>query len=141
MNNVELIMLDIEGGELEALKGARDLLSRASDSAPVVIFELHGAYTDWSHGLAETDIVRFLSQRGYTVFAIRDYHSNVAMKGRPIQLVEIGSAYIEGPAHGFNMLATKSPETLDASIFRIVGNVSPKLLFHRDPAKHAPLGA
>lgn len=139
ISQLDLIMLDIEGGELEALKGASSLLSQPANVSPIIIFELHGAYTDWSRGLTHTDIVKFLAGHGYTMFAIRDYHSNVAMRGSPVELVELDTAYIEGPPHGFNILATKLPEELDSGIFRIVTEVSPKLLFHRDPAKHAPL--
>jgi hypothetical protein len=73
------------------------------------------------------------------MFAIRDYQGNVPMPGKPIELVPIETAYIEGPPHGFNILAVKNERVLDAPDFRIVRNVSPKLLFHRDAKLHQPL--
>ena len=137
--SVYLIMLDIEGGELEALRGAQRYLGMAPGTAPVVVFEIHGAYSDWSQGLERTEIIQFLKGFGYASFGIRDYHSNVAMAGRPVELVELDGIYIEGPPHGFNMLATKQPDSLNSAVFRRVRSVSPKLLFHRDPKLHAPL--
>lgn len=139
IDHIDLIMLDIEGGEIEALRGATRFLSMSRDEAPDVIFEIHGAYTDWSRGIGETDIVRFLKQHGYEAAAIRDYHSNVDTTGQPIELVDCETVYIEGPRHGFNMLASKRIDKLDAGAFRFVKGVSPKLLKHKDPALHAPL--
>lgn len=139
LNGIDLVMLDIEGGELHALQGGRRFLEQSPDQAPQLVFEIHGAYTDWSDGIAGTEVARFLLACGYTLFAIRDYQSNVAMRGRPVELVELDSIVTEGPTHGFNMLATKRPEALDPAVFRRVRGVSPKLLFHRDPALHAPL--
>jgi len=139
LEGIDLVMLDIEGGELAALQGGRRFLEQPPGQAPQLVFEIHGAYTDWSDGIAETEVARFLAACGYTLFAIRDYQSNVAMRGRPVELVELDSIVTEGPTHGFNMLATKRPEALDPAVFRRVRGVSPKLLFHRDPALHAPL--
>lgn len=139
LEGIDLVMLDIEGGELAALRGGRRFLEQPAEQAPQLVFEIHGAYTDWSNGIAETEIVRFLAVRGYTLFAIRDYQSNVAMAGRPVELVELDSIVTAGPVHGFNMLGTKRPEALDPAVFRRVRGVSPKLLFGRDPVLHAPL--
>lgn len=137
--SVDLIMLDIEGGELEALKGAEAYLILPPEKAPEIVFEIHASYSDWSRGLQHAEIVEHLADRGYTLLAIRDYQSNVAMSGRPVELVEIDDVYIEGPKHGFNMLATKRPTELDRDMFRRVRGVSPKLLFHRDPKLHHPI--
>jgi len=139
VDRIDLIMLDIEGGEMAALQGAVRFLDLPSNMAPCLVFEIHSSYTDWSNGIENTNIVRFLSDRGYSVFGIRDYHSNVAMKGKPVELVELEGMFIDGPAHGFNMLATKRADELDPSVFKFVRGVSPKLLFHRDPALHGPL--
>jgi FkbM family methyltransferase len=137
IGRVGLIMLDLEGGELEVLKGAEARIRR---DAPHIVFEIHRAYTDWSEGLLMTDIGRFLTGFGYTLFAIRDFQSNVDLAGHPVELVPAATAWLEGPPHGFNMLAVRDAAVIDDPLFRITPGVSPKLLFHRDPALHHPLG-
>lgn len=132
-----LIMLDLEGSELEVLRGAERLLSGLR---PHLIFEVHRSYVDWSRGLNETDIARYLASFGYTMFAIRDFQSNYDLAGRPVELVPIETAWLEGPPHGFNLLAVENPHVVEGEAFRIVPGVSPKLLLHRDPALHHPIG-
>lgn len=139
LKQIDLILLDIEGGEFDALKGSERYLTAPAGQAPAVLFEVHRSYTDWSKGLQNTPIVQLLTGHGYHVFALRDYNSNVPMGGKPVELIDAESVYLEGPPHGFNMLAVKSLDSLDAETFRFVSNVSPKLLKHRDPKLHAPL--
>lgn len=136
---IDFILLDIEGGEIEALKGAQTYLGKPALEAPVVLFEVHRSYTDWSNGIENAPIVRLLTDAGYEVFGLRDYNSNVSMAGKPIELVKLDGMYLEGPPHGFNMLAIKSRDQLAGGAFSIVCGVSPKLLKHRDPRYHAPL--
>ncbi|HSK62984.1 MAG TPA: FkbM family methyltransferase [Pyrinomonadaceae bacterium] len=133
---VDLIMLDTEGGEENALRGARDTIAKNS---PNIVFEIHRNFVDWSNGLAQTSIARFLTSQGYDVFAIRDFHGNYPMSGYAIEIVPISQVYLEGPPHGFNVLATKDPDLVNRLDLRIVENVSPKLLLDKDPALHAPL--
>jgi FkbM family methyltransferase len=139
IESIDLIMLDIEGAEFNALKGAENYLSQNSENAPAIVYEVHSSYVDWSQGLQNSEIVSYLTSLGYSSFAIRDYNSNVSMGDRPIELVEIDNVYLDGPPHGFNMVAVKRPEQLDAPGIVMCRGVSPKLLFHRDPQKHAPL--
>lgn len=134
---VGLIMLDLEGGEFHVLRGAENILS---NHAPHVVFEIHRSYVDWSAGLQDTEIVRYLASFGYTLFAVRDFQSNYDLGGRPIELVPIETAYLEGPPHGFNVLAVRDPAVIENDAFRITPNVSPKLLLHRDPKLHHPTG-
>jgi len=134
---VGLIMLDLEGGELHALRGANEQLG---SNAPYVVFEVHRSYVDWSHGLQNTEIVKFLSSFGYTIHAVRDFQSNYDLAGRPIELVPLETAYLEGPPHGFNLFAFRDAAVIDDALFRVTPNVSPKLLFHRDPKLHHPAG-
>lgn len=133
---VDVIMLDIEGSELQALRGAREILS--GPHPPAIVFEIHSTYTDWSGGLRATEIGRFLTGLGYELYAIRDFQSHVAMPGLPVELVPADGAFLEGPPHGFNMLALHDRAILDDPTFAIVERVSPKLLHHRDPALHYP---
>ncbi|AOX99299.1 FkbM family methyltransferase [Jeongeupia sp. USM3] len=135
----DLIMLDIEGAELAALQGASPYLTLDAAHAPIIVFEVHRSYVDWDAGLANTEIVSLLSSNGYVVYALRDYNSNRDMSGEPIELIPVDSVYLDGPPHGFNMVAVKDASLLEGAGFSICRNVSPKLLRHRNPALHAPL--
>lgn len=132
---VELIMLDTEGGEENALAGARETIAR---DRPNIVFEIHRNFVDWTNGLARTSIVTSLTSQGYEVFAIRDFHNNYPIAS-PIEIIPAGKVYLDGPPHGFNVLATKDKDLVERLGLRIVENVSPKLLLEKDPALHAPL--
>lgn len=137
--DIGLLMLDTEGGEEKALRGARRLLGRAAGRAPDLVFEVHRHHVDWSNGLERTPILSFLFDLGYRVYAVRDFHDNVATAGLPLEMIPADKMYLEGPPHGFNMYATKEPASLATLGVRLVENVSPKLLPGRDPALHTPL--
>ena len=134
---IGLIQLDIEGAEHSALLGARQTLA---EDRPHVVFEVHRHYVDWSGGLARTDICRYLADLGYALFAVRDFNSHREMGQRPIELVPVDKVYLDGPPHGFNMLAVQDPNRVRGERFRLVEHVSPKLLAHKDPALHHPVG-
>jgi FkbM family methyltransferase len=140
VDRLDLIVLDIEGAELGALKGAEPFLNAPKGQAPDILFEVHRHYVDWSNGLPNTEIVRLLTDRGYTVFALRDFNSNYDLAGKPVELIPADSVYLEGPPHGFNMVAVKDPSKFEGPGYRIVKDVSPKYLRHKDPALHHPLG-
>ena len=74
------------------------------------------------------------------MLAVRDFQSNVNLQGTPIELVPLDSVYLEGPPHGFNLVAVADPAVLAGSMFRIVPDVSPKLLRHRGAPLHRPSG-
>jgi FkbM family methyltransferase len=133
---VGLIMLDTEGGEENALRGARETIARDS---PNIVFEIHRNFVDWSGGLEKTLIVSSLTSRGYEVFAIRDFHNNYPTRDLPVEIVPAARVYLDGPPHGFNVLATKDSSLVERLGLRIVENVSPKLLLEKDPALHFPL--
>lgn len=139
LQRIDILMIDIEGGELAALQGASDYLDQPPGEAPIVIFEVHRSYVDWSAGLDRTDIVRLLNGHGYRVYAIRDYQGNVSLKGYPVEVIPAHEVYLEGPPHGFNMLAVKDVGVLGEHGLVLCHGVSPKLLFHRDPKLHQPL--
>lgn len=131
-----VIMLDIEGAELRALQGAVRVLEQ---DRPAVVFEVHRDYVDWTNGLGQTPICSLLSALGYQIYAVRDFNSNQEMGDRLIELVPVDSVYLGGPPHGFNMVAVPKPEWVAGPLFRVVPNVSPKLLKHRAPELHHPL--
>ena len=139
IEQLDVLMLDIEGGEFEALLGARKTLARHGSRPTAVICEIHRAYVDWTGGLRQTPLCSLLIGIGYEVFAIRDYQGNEDMERTLVELVDIDTALLSGPPHGFNLLAVKSRDRLDPDVFGIVSHVSPKLMHHRDPKFHAPL--
>lgn len=140
VDRLDLIVLDIEGAELGALKGAEAFLAKPAGEAPDILFEVHRHYVDWSNGLENTEIVRLLTGHGYSLFALRDFNSNYDLSGRPIELIPLDAIYLEGPPHGFNMVAVKDPAVFQTDAYRIVRDVSPKLLRHKDPKLHHPVG-
>lgn len=139
ISKLDLIMLDIEGAEFKALQGAQTFLSLPVGEAPDIVFEVHRHYVDWSMGLENTGIVKLLTDNGYHVFALRDFNSNYDLSNRPIELIPADSVYLEGPDHGFNMVAVKNPDIFNNPQYKICHNVSPKLLRHKDPALHHPV--
>ena len=132
---VGLIQLDIEGAELGALQGAADTIARCK---PHVVFEVHRDYVDWTDGLENTPICRLLRDAGYTVFAVRDFNTHREMPGKPVELIPADKVYLQGPPHGFNMVAVQDSSIFTAPEFKIVEGVSPKLLLHKSPALHHP---
>ena len=139
IKNIDLILMDIEGSELPALRGAEHYLKQPAGRAPSIIFEVHRFYVDWSRGLHKSDIVQYLQKFGYHVYAMRDFQSNVPMAGCKIELIEPKDVYLEGPPHGFNMIAVKDDQFVRGDRdFKFVKNVSPKLLLHKSPELHWP---
>jgi len=140
VSDLDLIVLDIEGAELGALKGAEPFLARPAGQAPNILFEVHRHYVDWSNGLENTEIARLLTGHGYSLFALRDFNSNYDLAGKAIELIPMGAIHLEGPPHGFNMVAVKDPAIFEGKDYAIVRDVSPKLLRHKDPRLHHPVG-
>lgn len=140
VDRLDLIVLDIEGAELGALKGAARFLAQSKGEAPNILFEVHRHYVDWSNGLENTEIVRLLTDQGYAVFALRDFNSNFDLAGRPVEVIPVDAVHLDGPPHGFNMVAVKDPSIFNGPGYRIVRDVSPKYLRHKDPALHHPVG-
>ena len=136
VSRVDILLLDIEGSELRALRGGKRSLGL--DWGPDIVFELHRSYSDWSKGLGETEVVRFLRDLGYHVWALRDFQTNIDLSGCAIELVELEGCYLDGPPHGFNLVATRRPQQFEDPAFRILQGVSPKLLLHREPRLHHP---
>jgi len=139
IDNIDLIMLDLEGGELNVLKGADRFLTMSYDKAPIVIFEIHSSYVDWSNGLEQTDIGEYLTSRGYFLYSIRDFQSNYPMSGNKIELISSHTTILDGPDHGFNMIAVKNKNILKNDNIVFCENLSPKLLLHRDKSIHFPI--
>jgi FkbM family methyltransferase len=134
---IGLIQLDIEGAEFSALQGAQRILLQ---NKPNIIFALHRNYVDWSQGLRATPICQLLLNLGYEIFAVRDINSHYEMPNKSVELVPLDTVYLDGPPHGFNMLAVADQNILDLSIFTKINGVSPKLLPHKAAHLHHPIG-
>lgn len=139
VSHLDLIMLDIEGGEERVLKGAGKYLGQPIGEAPNIVFEVHRHYVDWTVGLPNTGIIKLLQGFDYKVFAVRDFNSNYDLSSKPIELIPVESVYLEGPPHGFNMVAVKDDKVFASAEYRLCRDISPKLLRHKDPALHHPL--
>jgi FkbM family methyltransferase len=137
---VDLVMLDLEGAEERALHGAARYLSMPADKAPSLIFEINREYVDWTPGLHKTEIIKWLTGLGYHAYCVRDIHANHDMKGSPVEIIPCDEVYLEGPPHGFNMLAVKRHGLPHELGLRVVKGVSPKLFPHKDPAIFQPVG-
>lgn len=132
---VDLIMIDIEGAELNVLKGAEKQLIK-TNGYPNIVFEIHRNYVDWSNGLLNTDIVKYLMSMGYAVFSLRDFQGNYDMKNKKIELIKPEETVLDGPSHGFNMVAVKDKSLLENDLFKMCRNLSPKYILHKKSPLH-----
>jgi FkbM family methyltransferase len=136
IKTVDLLMIDVEGSELQVLEGAKTVLN---DFKPIVVFETHSLYNDWSKGLQNSDSARMMKQMGYFLYAIREFHQNIETGNMPIELLPLERTYCEiPPHHGFNLLAVPSQDLIDNDLFKIVYDLSPKLLLHKKDPKFLP---
>ncbi len=68
IQHVDFVKLDVEGGEVAALGGMNELLSR--DDAPVILYESN-AFTLQFFGHTPIDLTAALEQFGYTIFMLQ----------------------------------------------------------------------
>ncbi len=136
VGHVDLLMIDVEGSEIKVLQGAQKMLKKHK---PVVVFETHSLYNDWSHGLQNSDSVKLMTGLGYQVFAIREFHQNIDTGEMPVELLPLDRTYCEiPPHHGFNLLAVSSEKLLQDDLFRIVYDLSPKLILPKNDTRFLP---
>lgn len=137
IGKVNLLMIDVEGSELKVLEGALQMLKT---NQPVVVFETHSLYDDWSNGLGSAPSVQVLKGLDYEVYAIREFHQNIDTGDMPIELLPLDKTYcVTPPHHGFNMLAVPSADLIKNSLFRIVSDLSPKLILTKNDPLFSPL--
>jgi hypothetical protein len=106
---------------------------------PVVVFETHSLYDDWSNGLENSHSALLLKDLGYEIFAVREFHQNIDTGSMPIELLPLDRTFCETPPHhGFNMLAVPSKEMIQHELFKIVYDLSPKLILTKTDTKFFP---
>ena len=136
VGKVDLLMIDVEGSETKVLQGAVEMLKK---NKPVVVFETHSLYDDWSRGLENSPSVTLLKEIGYLIFAVREFHQNIETGFMPIELLPLDRTFCETPPHhGFNMLAVPSKTLIEKDIFRIVHDLSPKLILTKNDPRFSP---
>ena len=65
LENVSLIKIDVEGMEIESLRGARSIIDKFK---PVICFEQHK--TEFSDDFSETEVIDWLRQNDYRIFTL-----------------------------------------------------------------------
>ena len=133
---INLLMIDVEGSEIKVLQGAKTMLQQHQ---PVVVFETHSLYNDWSNGLQNSDSVKFMTGLGYEVYAVREFHQNINTVGMPVELLPLDKTFCEiPPHHGFNLLAVPSKQLIENDLFKIVVDLSPKLILPKNDIRFLP---
>jgi len=136
VGKIDLFMIDVEGSEIKVLQGAVEMLKK---DKPVVVFETHSLYDDWSNGLQNSPSAILMKELGYEIFAVREFHQNIDTGNMPIELLPLDRTYCETPPHhGFNMLAVPSKTCIENKLFRIVHDLSPKLILPKNDVKFLP---
>lgn len=136
LDEVNLLMVDVEGSEIKVLEGALNMLQK---NKPVVIFETHSLYDDWSNGLDKSPTVRLMKEIGYEIFAVREFHQNIDTGNMPVELLPLEDTYcVTPPHHGFNLLAVPSKKFVQNELFRIVYGLSPKLILTKNDSLFSP---
>lgn len=136
VGEVNLLMIDVEGSEIKVLEGAKAMLQKHK---PVVVFETHSLYNDWSNGLENSDSVKLMTGLGYEVFAVREFHQNIDTGNLPVELLPTNRTYCETPPHhGFNMLAIPAGSLIENDLFKIVFDLSPKLILPKNDPRFSP---
>ena len=80
-----------------------------------------------------------MKELGYEVFAVREFHQNIDTADMPIELLPLDRTYCETPPHhGFNMLAIPAQSLIENDLFRIVYDLSPKLILPKNDPKFLP---
>ncbi|HUR65186.1 MAG TPA: FkbM family methyltransferase [Chitinophagaceae bacterium] len=136
VGKVDLLMIDVEGSEIKVLQGAVQMLKQHK---PVVVFETHSLYDDWSRGLANSPSSQLMKDMGYEVYAVREFHQNIDTADMPVELLPLETTYcVTPPHHGFNMLAVPDRKLVENDLFRIVNDLSPKLILTKNDPLFSP---
>lgn len=93
---IGFIKIDVEGGELAALKGSESILKRFH---PTILFECSKSGLK-AHQVSQSEIYQFFQHRGYSLFLIKDWLS----QNQPLNYERFLNS-MEYPFQAFNFLA------------------------------------
>lgn len=105
---VDLVKIDVEGGEIEVLEGMRRLIERSNHL--MLIVELFPPV--WlSRGLAPDHLLTLFHQLGFTTYAISN--------SGDLSPIKLGATatFVEGVQKYVNVLAIKDPLTIQDALF------------------------
>jgi FkbM family methyltransferase len=89
-SKIDLIKIDVEGGEFDVLKGAKGLLSR---DKPLLVFECGKGASDF-YGTDPHDIFNYLQGLGYQIATLKGFLKNESLSaGAFAQLFTTGEEY------------------------------------------------
>ncbi|MCJ8279686.1 MAG: FkbM family methyltransferase [Rivularia sp. ALOHA_DT_140] len=98
---IGFIKIDVEGGELAALKGGENILKRYH---PTILFECAQSGLK-AHNVSQSDIYNFFQTHGYSLFLIKDWLS----QNQPLDYERFVKS-MEYPFQAFNFLAVYQPK-------------------------------
>jgi FkbM family methyltransferase len=134
--NTKTILADVEGNEFNILKGALKTLNKTCQN---IIFEVHSQYLDFSNGLINLKVIKYLEKLNFKMYAIRDDWDNVG-EYKKIELINLNKVYYKGPPHGFNILATRNKKILTHKDIVILNKtLSPKYLLYKKSYLYHPV--
>jgi len=108
LHRIDIIKIDIEGGELNMLRGAVETLRRYR---PLLLFELLRPALV-SQGASPEEVIEFLHRQEYTLYEF-DSSSGLPTLARPI---EYGNAGWSGLGIGENLIAVPEGTSLPAAV-------------------------
>ncbi len=118
--SADLIKIDVEGMEMEVLKGGTNLIER---SKPCIFMEIFPQALR-ANGVRPRDVQSFFSERGYSLFIpFESKHADVARIGRIpnlfliVALISPGSFFRKNVALTFDILAVPKGKTVPSGIF------------------------
>ncbi len=84
-DRVDLIKIDVEGGELGVLKGAVKTIQKFH---PVIVFE-HGLGASDYYGTEPLDVFEFFEKQNYRIFTLKGFINNK----EPLDLLDFQEMY------------------------------------------------
>lgn len=115
--NIDLIKIDVEGTELDVLKGSRKLLSRRGVSAPIILFEyLPRTWKEYGYNFEDGE--SFLADYGYDLYGHRQDGSLYPLDEgarRQMEVSELDLMILAVKPEHFQRFAADGPRVRDST--------------------------